>query len=163
MGIKTSAEIARILKENWDKSKDKEAWRVLAGQNPKGRYDMFIGTSERLWQLKMEHTGSNEVTGFGLEVGKIDNDLKELLGSGAPVPFGMISPQSHKKKDLAIIMAGVQQYSSDSTHSLCRDYVSEKQAKLDDMLDREIERMSSDPILRRRYKEQKERERKSYL
>jgi len=163
MAIKSSADIARILKENWDKSKDKAGWRVLAGRNPKGRYDMFIGSPDRFWQLKLEQTGNNEVMGFGLEVGKIDDDIKRIFGTGAPIPFGLVSPQSHKKNDLAIIMGGIQHYSSDSTHSLCRDYISDKQAKLDDKLDSEIERMSSDPILRRRYKEQKERERQSYL
>ncbi len=163
MGIKSSADIARILKEKWDKSKDKEDWRVLTGMNPKGRYDMFIGSSERFWQLKMEHTGSNEVIGFGLEVGKIDDDIKKHFGTGSPVPFSLVAPQTPKKANLGIIMAGIQQYSSDSTHSLCKDYISEKQAKLDDKLDSEIERMSSDPVLRRKYKEQKERERKSYL
>ncbi|RLG34803.1 hypothetical protein DRN97_01530 [Methanosarcinales archaeon] len=161
MGVKSSAEITRILKEKWDKSKDKEDWRVLTGRNPKGRYDMFISSPERIWQLKMELTGSNEAIGFGLEVGKMDDELKKLLRIGAPVPFGLISPQ--KKPDLAIIMAGIQQYSSDSTYTLCKEYISEKQAKLDEKLDREIERMSSDPISRRKYKEQKERETRSYL
>jgi hypothetical protein len=75
----------------------------------------------------------------------------------------LVAPQTPKKANWGIIMAGIQQYSSDSTHSLCKDYISEKQAKLDDKLDSEIERMSSDPVLRRKYKEQKERERKSYL
>jgi hypothetical protein len=161
MGIKSSDEITRILKEKWDKSKDKKEWGVLAGRNPKGRYDMFVSSPERIWQLKIEQTGDNEAIGFGLEVGKIDDELKELMRVGAPVPFGLISPQ--KKPDLAIIMAGVQQYSSDSTYTLCKEYISEKQAKLDDKLDREIERISSDPLSRRRYKEQKERESRSYL
>ncbi len=83
------------------------------------------------------------------------------MGMGAPVPFGLISPQ--KKPNLAIVLAGVQQYSSDSTHTLCKEYISEKQAKLDDKLDMEIERLSGDPVLRRKYREQKERESKSYL
>ncbi len=162
MGIKSSAEITRILKKRWDKGKDsdKSDWKVLAGMNPKGRYDMFISDPERVWQLKTEQTGKNEAIGFGLEVGKIDNELKELMGMGAPVPFGLISPQ--KNSNLAIVLAGVQQYSSDSTHTLCKEYISEKQAKLDDKLDMEIERLSGDPVLRRKYREQKERESKSY-
>ncbi len=160
MGVKSSADITRILKEKWDRSKNKEDWRVLTGRNPKGRYDMFISSPERLWQLKIEQTGRNEAMGFGLEVGKIDDEIKALMGIGAPVPFGLISPQ---KADLAIIMAGIQQYSSDSAYTLCKEYLSEKQAKLDEQLDREIERMKSDPMLRRRYKEQKEREKIPYL
>ena len=72
----------------------------------------------------------------------------------------MISPQ---KADLATIMAGIQQYSSDSTHTLCKDYISREQEKLDEKLDREIERMGADPVFRGRYKEQKERERIPYL
>jgi hypothetical protein len=160
MAIQSSTEITRALKEKWDKSKDKRDWRVLTGRNHKGRYDMFISSPERMWQLKFEQTGGNEAIGFGLDVGKIDDEIKKLMNVGAPVPFGMISPQ---KADLAIIMAGIQQYSSDSTHVLCKDYISKEQAKLDEKLDREIERMSSDSVFRRRYKEQKERESKSYL
>ena len=161
MVVKSSAEIAQILKEKWDKSKDKEDWRVLSGRNHKGRYDMFISSPERIWQLKIEQTGGKEAIGFGLEIGKTDDELGKLLEIGAPVPFGLISPQ--KKTDLAIIMAGIQRYSSDSTYTLCKEYISEKQAKLDDKLDREIEQMNSDPVSRRRYREQKERESKSYL
>lgn len=160
MGIKTSAEITQILKGKWDKSKNRGDWRVLSGRNPKGRYDMFISNPEHIWQIKFEHTGCNEAIGFGCEVGKIDDEIRKLMGGGAPVPFGLISPQ---KADPAIIMAGMQQYSSDSANALSKDYISEKQAKLDEKLDLEIERMNSDPRLRRRYREQKERERTPYL
>ncbi|RCV63891.1 hypothetical protein C5S53_11740 [Methanophagales archaeon] len=160
MGIKTSAEITQILKEKWDKGKNREDWRVLSGRNPKGRYDMFISSPERMWQIKIEHTGRNEAIGFGSEVGKTDDEIRKLMDAGAPVPFGLISPQ---KADPAIIMAGMQQYSSDSSNALSTDYISEKQAKLDEKLDLEIERMNSDPVLRRRYREQKERERTPYL
>ncbi|MHC1611553.1 MAG: hypothetical protein ACXQTW_08210 [Candidatus Methanospirareceae archaeon] len=160
MKIQSSADITRALKEEWDKSKNKADWRVLTGLNRKGRYDMFISSSENLWQLKFEQTGRNEVIGFGFEVGEIDAEIKRIMELGAPVPFGLISPQ---KANLAIIMAGIQQYSSDSAHTLCKEYVSEEQAKLDERLDREIERMVSDPTFRRRYKEQKERDRIPYL
>ena len=161
MGIQSSAEITRTLKEKWDKSKDKSEWRVLTGQNhKKGRYDMFISSPERFWQLKFEQTGGTEALGFGLDVGKIDADIKRLMRMGAPIPFGLISPQ---KAELAIIMAGIQQYSSDTTQTLCKEYISGKQAKLDEKLDREIERMQADPVFRRRYREQKERERLPYL
>lgn len=161
MGIKSSADITRIVKEQWDKSKDKADWRVLSGRNYKGRYDMFISSPERIWQLKFVQTGNNEVTGFGMDVGKMDDDIGELMKIGAPVPFGLISPQ---KVNLAIIMAGVQQYSSETTHTFCTNYVSDAQAKLDEKLDREIAQMSSnDPVFRRRYREQKERESRPYL
>ena len=167
MAVKSSAEIARILKKNWDKSEEKEKteWAVLSGRNTKGRYDMFVSSPERVWQLKIEETGGNESIGFGLEVGKMDDELRKILqagaGAGAPVPFGLVSPQ--KKPDLAIIMAGVQQYSSDFTHTLCKEFISEQQSKLDDRLDRELEKIHSDPLARRRYREQKERESRSYL
>ena len=161
MGIQSSTDITRTLKEKWDKSKNRGDWRVLTGQNHKGRYDMFITTPERVWQLKFEQTGGNEAIGFGQDVGKTDDEIKRLMSVGAPVPFGMISPQ---KADLAIIMGGIQQYSSDSTHTLCKEYISGEQAKLDEKLDREIDRMmGTDPVFRRRYKEQKERERIPYL
>ncbi len=160
MGIQSSGDITRTLKEKWDKSKNKKDWSVLTGQNHKGRYDMFVSSPERFWQLKFEQTGGNEALGFGLDVGKIDDDIKRLMRMGAPIPFGLISPQ---KAELAIIMAGIQQYSSDTTQTLCKEYISGKQAKLDEKLDGEIERMRADPVFRRRYREQKERERLPYL
>jgi len=161
--IKSSAEIVEILKRKWDKSKDEDRneWRVLSGRNPRGRYDLFISTPERVWQLKIEQTGNNEAIGFGLDVGKPDEDIKKLFRHGAPVPFGLVSPQV--KNNLAIIMAGIQLYSSDSAYKLCNEYISDKQAELDERLDREIERMKSNPLLRHRYREQKERERLLYL
>lgn len=161
--IKSSAEIVEILKRKWDKSKDEDRneWRVLSGRNPRGRYDLFISTPERVWQLKIEQTGNNEAIGFGLDVGKPDEDIRKLFRHGAPVPFGLVSPQV--KNNLAIIMAGIQLYSSDSAYKLCNEYISDKQAELDERLDREIERMKSNPLLRHRYREQKERERMPYL
>ena len=151
------------MKRKWDKSKDEDRneWRVLSGRNPRGRYDLFISTPERVWQLKIEQTGNNEAIGFGLDVGKPDEDIRKLFRHGAPVPFGLVSPQV--KNNLAIIMAGIQLYSSDSAYKLCNEYISDKQAELDERLDREIERMKSNPLLRHRYREQKERERLLYL
>jgi len=160
MEIQSSADITRTLKEKWDKSKNKKEWRVLTGRNHKGRYDLFISSPDRIWQLKFEQIGENEAIGFGLEAGTIDDEIKALMSMGAPVPFGLISPQ---KADLAIIIAGIQQYSSYSTDRLCRDYISKEQAKLDEKLDQELERIGSDPVFRRRYKEQKERERIPYV
>ncbi len=159
--IRTSTEIMEILKRRWDKSKDRDEWRVLSGRNPRGRYDIFISSPDRVWQLKVEQVDRDKAFGFGLEVGKPDEEMKKLFSHGAPVPFGLISP--HTKNNLAIIMAGIQLYSSDSAYSLCRDFVSEKQAELDERLDREIERMKSDPLLRYKYREQKEREERPYL
>jgi hypothetical protein len=160
MGIQSSAEVTRALKARWDRSTKKDDWRVLTGRNHKGRYDMFISTPERLWQLKFEQTGDNEAVGYGLDVGKIDGEIERLMRTGAPVPFGLISPQ---QAELAIIMAGIQRYSSDAAHTLRRDYISNAQAKLDEKLDGEIERLrAADPTFRRRYREQKERERIPY-
>ncbi len=159
--IRPSTEIVKLLKKQWDRSKESNRceWRVLGGRNQKGRYDLFISTPERIWQLKLEQTGDKEAIGFGLEVGKPDDDLRKLFMRGAPVPFGLISPSD----ELAIVMAGIQQYSSESTYTLCRNYISDKQAELDERLDCEIERMKSNPLLRYRYREQKEREMRAYL
>lgn len=159
MGIASSAEITRALKEQWDRSKQKTDWRVLSGRDHRGRYDMFISNPEQLWQLKFEHTSRTEAVGFGMAVGKLDEEIERLMRAGSPVPFGLISPQ---QADLAIIMAGVQQYSSDSTHTLCHEYISQAQAKLDEHLDRELERLKAEPQFRRRYREQKEREESPY-
>jgi hypothetical protein len=161
MGIQSSAEITRALKEKWDKSKNKDDWRVLTGRNHKGRYDMFVSTPNRILQLKFEQTGGNEAVGYGQDVGKMDEEIERIMSTGAPVPFGLISPQ---QAELAIIMAGIQRYSSDAAHMLRKDYISNAQAKLDEKLDGEIERMrAADPVFRRKYREQKERERIPYL
>ncbi len=161
--IKPSTEIVKLLKKQWDRSKEIERceWRVLSGRNQKGRYDLFISTPERIWQLKLEQTGDNKAIGFGLEIGKPDDDLNKLFMCGAPAPFGLVSPAAGD--DLAIVVAGIQQYSSESTYKLCRNYISDKQAELDERLDCEIERMKSNPLLRYQYREQKEREMRSYL
>jgi hypothetical protein len=161
MRIKPSTDIARILKEKWERSNSKEEWRVLTGRNPKGRYDMFVSSPERLWQLKIELTGDNEAMSFGLEAGKMDEEIKRLMKTGSPVPFGLISPQ--KKPDLAIIMAGIQQYSSDSAYQLSRECISDKQVELDERLDREIEEMRKNPLLRRKYDTHKEKEQRLYV
>ncbi len=160
--IRPSTEIVELLKKQWDRSNeaDRREWRVLSGRNHRGRYDLFISTHERIWQLKLEQTGDKEAIGFGLEVGKPDDDLRRLFMRGAPVPFGLISPS---KDELAIVVAGIQQYSSESTYTLCKNYISDKQAELDERLDSEIERMKSNPLLRYRYREQKERELRAYL
>ncbi|RZN39269.1 MAG: hypothetical protein EFT35_03870 [Methanophagales archaeon ANME-1-THS] len=160
MEIQASADLTRTLKEQWDKSRNKKEWKVLTGRNPRGRYDLFISNPDRFWQLKFEQIGGNEAIGVGFEAGKIDDEIKALMSMGSPVPFGLISPQ---KVDLAIIIAGIQQYSSYSTDLLCKEYISNEQAKLDEKLDQELERMGSDPVFRRRYKEQKERERIPYV
>ncbi|MHC1635818.1 MAG: hypothetical protein ACXQTS_04225 [Candidatus Methanospirareceae archaeon] len=160
MRIKSSADIARMLKKEWDKSENKEEWRVLTGRNPKGRYDMFISSDEKLWQIKIEPIGDYEVIGVGMEVCKMEEEIREIMSKGSPVPFGIISPQ---KRNLAIIIAGIQNYSSDSAYQLCKEYISDKQAKLDRKLDKEIERMKRDPTLREWYEDYKERERRAYI
>ncbi|MCS4542069.1 MAG: hypothetical protein HY929_07100 [Euryarchaeota archaeon] len=161
MDIKPTNEIMRELLRLYRKSKSKESWQVITGRNPKGRYDTFISADDKLWQLETEPIGSMEFIGVGSEITNVDEDIRKIMRTGSPVPFGIISPQRGK---FSIIMAGIEQYSSDSVHLLRKEYFSEEQIKLEEKLNQELKRLvNRNPSFARKYKEQKEHESKSYM
>lgn len=160
MTVKPAKDILAEMKKRYDKCP--EGWRVLTGMDSKDVYDTFISAGDgRVWQIKSEPISRNELVGVGLKVEKVDREIERIMMSGAPVPFGIISPQT---RDLAIIMAGIQQYSSNAIEQLKKEYISSKQTKLYSNLKKEVERMlNSDPSLDRKYRAYKEFKARSYV
>jgi len=90
----------------------------------------------------------------------MDEDLEKIMKQGSPVPFGNVTPQRNKP---SIVMAGIQTYSSDSSNLLCREFLSSKQAELEQKLKGQVEKMKDDPAFRKKYNEHKDRLRRAYL
>lgn len=87
-------------------------WRVLAGSDDYGYSDLFFyGPGVGIWQVKGEMKNPYELVGAGakLHARKIDDDIREIMEQGMPMPFGLVSPHP-KIKDRAIIAAGVGRY-----------------------------------------------------
>jgi hypothetical protein len=159
MVVESISTLMGSLKESYDKSKDKAGWRVLQGMN-RGYYDTFLAGDNNLWQIKSEEVGSGEFVAVGAKVSRCDEELEKIMRTGSPVPFGTVTPVKRKP---SIIMAGIQVYSSDSSSLLCRDYLSNKQAALEEKLKSQVEKMKDDPAFRKRYSEHKDRLQRAYL
>ncbi len=159
MSVQSISTLMGTLKKRYDKSRDKPGWRVLQGMN--GRYyNTFVGGDKNLWQIKSEEVTNGEYVAVGGKVSSCDEELEKIMSDGSPVPFGSITPVGKK---LSVIMAGMQVYSSDSSSLLCRDYLSNKQAALEEKLKSQVEKMKDDPAFRKRYSEHKDRLRRAYL
>lgn len=159
MAIKNITTLMRNLKESYDKSKDKSGWHVLQGMNHE-YYDSFIAGDNKLWQIKSLEVSPGEMLAAGVEVSRCDEDLENIMKNGSPVPFGTVTPLNRK---LSIIMAGMQTYSSDSSNLLCKEYLSSKQASLEQKLKDQVDRMMDDPAFRKKYLEHKDRLERTYL
>ncbi|WXG41991.1 MAG: hypothetical protein WED07_14715 [Candidatus Freyarchaeum deiterrae] len=159
MSAKSIDEIMIELKKQYDRSKHKELWRVLTGRNPKDNYDTFITTDKDVWQIKSEFVGSGQAVGVGSNVRRIDDEIRRVVNQGTPVPFGMLIPQN---RDLAIILAGIQNYSSESVDKLARHHVSDKQPELEEKLDEELEKLLQNPDFKKEYERHKDRSQRLY-
>nr|MDO8080978.1 hypothetical protein [Candidatus Freyarchaeota archaeon] len=159
MSAKSIDEIMAELKKQYDKSQHKELWRVLTGRNPKDNYDTFITTDKDMWQIKSEFVGPGQAVGVGSNVRRIDDEIRSVVNQGTPVPFGMLVPQT---REIAIILAGIQNYSSESVDKLARHHVSDKQSELEEKLDEELEKLMQNPDLKKEYKRHKERSARPY-
>lgn len=159
MSVKPIDEVIGELKRQYDKSRHKELWRVLTGRNTKDNYDMFITTDKNLWQIKSEFISFGQAVGVGSNVRRIDDEIRNVINQGTPVPFGMLVPQT---TELAIILAGIQNYSSESVDKLARHYVSDKQPELEEKLNEELEKLMQNPELKKEYKRHKERSAQPY-
>ncbi len=160
MSVRPIDEIMQELKKQYDKSKHKEQWRVLTGRNPDDTYDTFITTDRSLWQIKSEFIGPGQAVGVGSNIRRIDDEIRKVVNQGTPVPFGMLVPQS---REIAIILAGIQTYSSESVSRLARYHVSDRQSELEEKLDEELEKLMQNPNFRREYLRYKERSRRLYV
>lgn len=158
MAVKSISSLMRHLKELYDKSNDKSSWRALQGMN-RGYYDTFIAGENDLWQIKSEEVNPGEYVAVGSRISSFDEDLDKIMKSGSPVPFGMVTPMN---RELSIVMAGVQVYSSDSSNLLCKEHLSSKQSALELRLKNQVDRMMDDPVFRKKYREQKDRVERAY-
>jgi len=159
--ITSSQILLKKIHDEYEKSNEKQQWRVLAGMDHKNRMDTFVFGDKNLWQVKSEMIGKNETISVGIKVEHSDDDLRKYQKHGAPIPFGMASPQPNNG---AIILSGVQQYSSDATYKLCRDHISNSQSKLNDKLNGELNTLlDSNEIFRRKYRQFKDEQNRSYL
>lgn len=159
MAIKSISTLMGNLKEVYDKSKEKSGWCVLQGMN-REYHDTFIAGENNLWQIKSEEVKPGKFVAVGARVSRYDEELEKIMKNGSTVPFGTITPHA---RNISIIMAGVQTYSSDSSNLLCREYLSGGQAALEQKLRQQVEKMKDDPAFRKKYHEHKERLRRAYL
>lgn len=159
MAIKSVSSLMGKVKESYDKSKNKQGWRVLSGSN-REYTDTFIAGDNKLWQIKSEEVKSGEFVAVGMKVSKFDEDLEKIMKNGSPVPFGTVTPIDRK---ISVIMVGMQMYSSDSSSLLCKEHLSNKQAQLEQRLKQQVDHMMEDSVFRRNYREHKDRLRRAYL
>lgn len=158
MAVKNISALMLDMKASYDKSREKSKWRVLAGMN-KEHHDIFIAGNNNLWQVKSEEVKPGEFVAVGMRVSRSDEELEKIMENGSPVPFGTVTPH----KNISIIMAGVQRYSSESSSLLCREHLSGKQALLEQKLNEQVEKMMEDPAFSKKYKEHRDRLRMPYL
>ena len=159
MAIKSVSALVGDLKEKYDKSKDRSSWRVLQGMD-RDHYNTFIAGDRNLWQIRSEEVTAGEMVAVGMRIARMDEELEKIMKQGSPVPFGNVTPQRNKP---SIVMAGIQTYSSDSSSLLCREFLSSKQAELEQKLKGQVEKMKDDPAFRKKYNEHKDRLRRAYL
>ena len=158
MAVKSIRALMGEMKESFDKS-DRSGWKVLQGMN-RGYYDAFLTGDDHLWQIKSEEVGQGEMVAVGTKISRSDEDIEKIMRNGSPVPFGTMTPMN---RNLSIIMAGMQTYSSESSSLLCREYLSGKQASLEQKLRSQVDKMMDDPVFRKRYREHKDRVARAYL
>ncbi|MBU3966415.1 MAG: hypothetical protein KKG76_03425 [Euryarchaeota archaeon] len=159
MAIKSVSALVGDLKEKYDKSKDRSSWRVLQGMD-RDHYNTFIAGDRNLWQIRSEEVMAGEMVAVGMRISRMDEELEKIMKQGSPVPFGNVTPQRNKP---SIVMAGIQTYSSDSSSLLAREFLSGKQAALEEKLKGQVEKMKDDLPFRKKYNEHKDRLRRAYL
>jgi hypothetical protein len=159
MAVESISTLVGSLKEKYDKSKDRSSWRVLQGMD-KDHYNTFVAGDRNLWQIRSEEVGAGEIIAVGMRISRMDEELEKIMKQGSPVPFGNVTPQQNKP---SIVMAGIQTYSSDSSSLLTREFLSGKQAALEEKLKDQVEKMKDNPVFRKKYSEHKDRLRRAYL
>ena len=138
--VKPIAEIMDEMRRAYKRDPRKREWRVLEGLDHRGHHDLFFySPSAGLWQVKAEAKSPHEFLGIGTKlVRNVDERIREVVGEGRPVPFGLMSIHP-KRRDHVIIAAGVGKY-SESTERL-KELLSSKQRELDIKLRHELERL----------------------
>lgn len=119
----------------------RKGWRVLAGGDEYGYSDLFFyGPNLGVWQVKGELKSPHELIGAGVKVAarKVDDEIRELMERGSPMPFGLVSHHP-RFRDRAIIAAGVGRYRR-STDQL-KDLLPDQQRGMDLELKRRVDEL----------------------
>lgn len=142
MAVRSLAEIMEEMRRRYKRYPElRRKWRVLAGSDEHGFSDLFFYAPELgVWQIKGELKTPYELVGAGAQVAarKVDDEIRELMEQGTPMPFGLISPHP-KLKDRAIIAAGLGRY-QETTERL-KEHFSSRERNVDAELRRKIEKM----------------------
>lgn len=138
------------LKGRYDLSDRKHDWRALTGRNHVGgEYDTFILTDEKMFQIKAREVAPKKMAAVAAEVGGPSPDLMDIIKGGSPVPLNVVarSPSAY-----SVIMFGMQQYSSDISDLLRREYYASKQDKLEMELKSGLDVLLQRPEYRRSFR-----------
>ena len=113
MSVRSISEIMVEMLRRYRKSPGlQEKWRFLAGLDERGYSDFFVyGPTFGIWQIKGELKTPYELVGAGAKVAprRIDDDIRDVLELGSPIPFGFMSPHP-EIRNRAIMAAGVGRY-----------------------------------------------------
>jgi hypothetical protein len=141
MTVRSLAEIMEEMRRRYKRYPElRRKWRVLAGSDEYGFSDLFFYAPELgVWQVKGELKSPYELVGAGARVAarKVDDEIRELMEQGAPMPFGLISPHP-KLKDRAIIAAGLGRYQE--TTKRLKEHFPSHAREVDAELRRKIEK-----------------------
>lgn len=142
MSVRSLAEIMEEMRKCYKQHpKLQKKWQVLAGGDEYGYSDLFFyGPGVGVWQIKGELKSPYEMVGAGARVAarKVDDEIRDLMGQGLPMPFGLISPHP-QFKDRAIIAAGIGRH-QESTERL-RGLLPGRQRKVDLELKRKLDEL----------------------
>lgn len=142
MSVRSLAEIMEEMRRRYQQHpKLRRGWRVLAGGDEYGYSDLFFyGPNIGVWQLKGELKSPHELIGAGAKVvaRRVDDEIRELMEQGSPMPFEMISPHP-RLRDRAIVAAGIGRYQR-STDQL-KDLLPSGQRGIDLKLKRRLDEL----------------------
>lgn len=142
MSVRSLAEIMEEMRTRYKSHpKLRRKWRVLVGGDEYGFSDLFFYAPQLgVWQIKGELKTPYEMVGAGARVAarKVDDEIRELMEQGTPMPFGLISPHP-EHKDRAIIAAGLGRYQK--TTDRLKEHLSYRERKVDSELRRKIEKL----------------------
>jgi len=113
MSVRPISEVMEeMLRRYRQKPNLQDKWRFLAGCDDHGYSDFFVyGPSFGIWQIKGELRNPYELIGAGTKVAprKIDDEIREILEQGTPMPFGFLSPHP-RMRDRVIVASGIGRY-----------------------------------------------------
>ncbi|MCJ7490069.1 MAG: hypothetical protein MUO87_08030 [Thermoplasmata archaeon] len=147
-------ELMRHLKGRYDSSERRHEWRALSGRDhTSGKYDTFIFSEDRVYQIRSAEVSPRRMVAVGGEVGSNSPDLFELTKSGSPIPLGVISKATDAS---AIVMLGMQQYSSDVADVLRNEHFHSRQDRLEGELEAKLDKLLERPEFRTSYRRLRE-------